>query len=129
MCAGCLVRAECLAEALARIPYGIAGGLTPQERRTGVAAGAEAQLLARGLRPGALRREVSAAGLVLLAAGRSPAEVASRCGVHLETVRRWRLRQAADSAEGSAGGNRAPLLISHTSDPLAGTPTQEGGRV
>ncbi len=33
VCAGCPVVAECLAEALARIPYGIAGGLTESERR------------------------------------------------------------------------------------------------
>ena len=33
VCARCPVRAECLAEALARIPYGIAGGLTEHERR------------------------------------------------------------------------------------------------
>lgn len=33
VCAGCPVRAECLVEALARIPYGIAGGLTEEERR------------------------------------------------------------------------------------------------
>ncbi len=33
VCARCPVRAECLAEALDRIPYGIAGGLTEDERR------------------------------------------------------------------------------------------------
>jgi hypothetical protein len=33
VCAGCPVVAECLAEALARIPDGIAGGLTADERR------------------------------------------------------------------------------------------------
>ena len=33
VCARCPVRAACLAEALARIPYGIAGGLTEYERR------------------------------------------------------------------------------------------------
>lgn len=33
VCHRCPVRAECLAEALARIPYGIAGGLTEDERR------------------------------------------------------------------------------------------------
>jgi hypothetical protein len=33
ICARCPVRAECLAEALARIPFGIAGGLTEHERR------------------------------------------------------------------------------------------------
>ena len=34
VCARCPVRAECLTEALARIPHGIAGGLTEDERRT-----------------------------------------------------------------------------------------------
>ena len=34
VCAGCPVVAACLAEALARIPDGIAGGLTEGERRT-----------------------------------------------------------------------------------------------
>ena len=33
VCAGCPVVAACLAEALARIPDGIAGGLTESERR------------------------------------------------------------------------------------------------
>ena len=33
VCAGCPVVAVCLADALARIPDGIAGGLTEQERR------------------------------------------------------------------------------------------------
>ncbi len=33
VCARCPVRAACLDEALIRIPYGIAGGLTPEERR------------------------------------------------------------------------------------------------
>ncbi len=33
VCARCPVRPECLAEALVRIPYGIAGGLTEDERR------------------------------------------------------------------------------------------------
>lgn len=33
VCAHCPVRAQCLTEALTRIPYGIAGGLTEDERR------------------------------------------------------------------------------------------------
>ena len=33
VCGRCPIQAECLAEALARIPYGIAGGLTEGERR------------------------------------------------------------------------------------------------
>lgn len=32
VCAGCPVRVECLADALARIPYGVAGGLTEHTR-------------------------------------------------------------------------------------------------
>ena len=34
VCARCPVVAACLTEALARIPYGVAGGLTEDERRT-----------------------------------------------------------------------------------------------
>jgi hypothetical protein len=34
ICSNCPVRAECLSEALVRIPVGIAGGLTEDERRS-----------------------------------------------------------------------------------------------
>jgi hypothetical protein len=141
VCACCPVRAECLTEALARIPYGIAGGLTPEERRTRPQqVGAEpAAVLEAGLRPDACRAEVEAAGRVLLAAGRSVPEVARRCGVAERTAARWAARaratasssNAADGdscAEGSRGGNRAPLLISHTHNPLAGKRAAEGHR-
>jgi hypothetical protein len=92
MCAGCSVRAECLDEALIRIPDGIAGGLTPAERRRltrGRAAarrvsGAELARLARS------RAEVAAAGAVLLASGRTRQAVAQACGVSERTVYRWR---------------------------------------
>jgi hypothetical protein len=33
VCVGCPVRSACLAWALRALPYGIAGGLTPEERR------------------------------------------------------------------------------------------------
>ncbi|WP_308283518.1 WhiB family transcriptional regulator [Pseudonocardia nigra] len=33
VCGGCPVRAECLTWALEALPYGVAGGLTEQERR------------------------------------------------------------------------------------------------
>ncbi len=45
VCGGCVVRSECLAEALVGLPYGIAGGLTAAERhglRTGAVAPAGA---------------------------------------------------------------------------------------
>lgn len=126
VCARCPVRAECLAEALVRIPFGIAGGLTPEERRgrQPVGIGREpAAVLDAGLRPGASRVEIEAAGRVLLTAGRPLAEIAHRCGVTARTVAHWVTRT---QAEGSRGGNRAPLLISHTHSTQAGTQTQEG---
>lgn len=107
VCARCAVRAECLDEALVRIPYGIAGGLTPEERRgrhRPSAAGAADRVLERGLRPGAARTEVTAAGLVLLTAGRPIREIAAHCGVTPDTVRRWRTRQhAAEGAPAATG--------------------------
>lgn len=128
VCARCPVRNDCLAEALVRIPFGIAGGLTPEERRGRQPAttGREpAAVLDAGLRPGATRGEVEAAGRVLLTAGRPVVEVARRCGVTARTVTRWIART---QTEGSHGGHRAPLLISHTHSPQAGTRTQEGHR-
>jgi hypothetical protein len=99
VCAGCSVRAACLSEALARIPFGIAGGLTPEERRTlgpqrsGVESDA---VLAAGLAPGAARAEVAAAGRTLLATGRTTREVARRCGVSERTVARRAAGVSAD---------------------------------
>lgn len=126
VCAGCPVRAECLAEALVRIPYGIAGGLTPEERRS--------------LRPPRTSTvpkrtetpcgEQETAGRVLLAAGQPVREVARRCGVSERTAARWAARLRAlnttNTAEESHGGHRAPLLTSHTHNPQPGTRTQEG---
>lgn len=98
VCAGCIVRAECLAYAMAQLPEGIAGGLTPEERRRyrngrtsrkpDVAA-RSAAILELGLRHGARRDEVAAAGRVLLTAGRPVREVALRCGVTERTASRW----------------------------------------
>jgi Transposase and inactivated derivatives len=129
ICAGCPVRVSCLDEALERIPFGIAGGLTPEERRRSRdrAVLSAAEVLEVGLRPDARRVEVEAAGRLLLADGHTPNEVARRCGVAERTVTRWIARMRAEAAatadrrtEGSHGGNRAPLLISHSHGPLAG---------
>lgn len=113
ICARCPVLVQCPAEA--RIPEGIAGGLTPDERRrlrrpSVLAVRAEALTETQ-------YGEREAAGRVLLAAGRPDREVAHRCGVSERTAARWaaRARVAAVTAgEGSTGGNRAPLQISHT---------------
>lgn len=100
VCAPCPVRAECLAEALSRIPYGIAGGLTEEERRTErlprQAVDAVAKLKEE-VRVGS-RARVAAAGRELLAAGHLAADVAQLCGVSERTVNRWTAR-ARSSAE------------------------------
>ena len=76
VCRRCPVRARCLAEALERLPHGIAGGLTAGERRRVRAA--------RGLGTGRRPR-----WRVLLEGGSPPAEVARECGVSVRTVERW----------------------------------------
>lgn len=74
VCAGCLVRAQCLVFALAALPYGIAGGLTPAERRrhrTSRPRGSGAVPVADDGPPaGASRPEVAAAGRAAIRAGR-----------------------------------------------------------
>jgi hypothetical protein len=97
VCRRCPVRQRCLEEALERIPYGIAGGLTAGERRRARAA----QGLGAGRRP---------RWRVLLDAGSSLTEVARECGVSVRTVERWAARHQDERAEqtfaemASAGG-------------------------
>ena len=86
VCRRCPVRQRCLAEALERIPYGIAGGLTAGERRRARAA----QGLGAGRRP---------RWRVLLEGGSSLAEVARECGVSVRTVERWAARHQDKRAE------------------------------
>jgi hypothetical protein len=140
VCAQCLVRSQCLDEALARIPHGIAGGLTPEERRTRRASRTGARPLAvleTGTRRGARRSDAEAAGLVLLTAGRPVREVASRCGVSERTAGRWarRLRDAAENpgllpgGQVSRGGHRgSPADLPQPRRALAGTRVTEGHR-
>ena len=142
VCARCPVRAECLGEALARIPYGVAGGLTEHERRTlrrstTVSQPAAEDVLRDGPRPGATgqeaARERAQAGRDLLATGRTARQIAQDCGVSTRTVQRWARPSTqltaiptADAGEGSHGGNRAPLQVSTAHDSQAGTRTPEG---
>jgi hypothetical protein len=93
VCARCPVRAECLAEALVRIPYGIAGGLTPEDRRRlpRRPRGTDVEVEGR-TRLAASRAEAAAAGVALLAAGRPARSVAQLCGVTERTVTRWAAR-------------------------------------
>jgi hypothetical protein len=88
VCSGCPVRAACLAEALVRIPHGIAGGLTPEERRD-LAGGRGRVPVEERARLAASPNEVAAAGVALRAAGRPVRSVAGFCGVTERTVTRW----------------------------------------
>jgi hypothetical protein len=86
VCAGCLVRAECLADALVGMPYGIAGGLTAEERR-GLGIGAVTVLA--GPPVAGSRRELATAGRAAIRSGRAPEVVAAEFGVSRRTAERW----------------------------------------
>ena len=91
VCRGCPVRERCLVEALERLPHGIAGGMTEQERR---------EVRAHRVRPG----ERKPRWLALLEAGSSPPEVAREYGVSARTIARWVARRPSKSSpEQSAG--------------------------
>ena len=90
VCRGCPVRQRCLAEALERIPYGIAGGLTAESAERGPAP-------RRCARPGPRWRCCSGAGS-------SHAEVARECGVSVRTVERWVVPTDASRGRGVGPG-------------------------
>ena len=148
VCARCPVREPCLAEALARIPNGIAGGLTEHERRqlqrdrhttpaSSCSGGSTAKPLRRygdgqeirsvGLCDGWTRAQRADLGKALLAAGLRVEQVARTCGVSTRTVERWAAdtpsvgSKARATREGSHGGNRTRLQISTAHDTQAQT--------
>jgi hypothetical protein len=88
VCGRCLVRAECLVDALVGMPYGIAGGLTAEERR-GLGAGLRSVSVLAGPPVAGSRREVARAGRAAIRAGRAPEVVASEFGVSRRTAERW----------------------------------------
>lgn len=100
VCVRCPVIAECLADALVGSAYGIAGGLTAEERR-GVGAGRVVSVLA-GPPVAGSRREVAAAGREAIRAGRAVAEVAARFGVSDRTAQRWAEQVAGAGVRGAA---------------------------
>ena len=139
VCAGCPVLTECLTWALAALSDGIAGGMTEHERRREQARPRGERRRARRApkRPvGETRAEIAAAGQAAIEAGLSVREVAGEFLVSPRTAGRWAravhtsttTTTSADVAEGSAGGNRAPLLISQQHNPQAGTRAAEGHR-
>jgi hypothetical protein len=103
VCRGCPVREDCLSWALQHQPYGIAGGLTEDERQK--------LKVKRGLarpavhRPaGVNQRERAVAGRKALRAGATPAEVADEFGVHPLTAQRWAERVEGEDAQLAGAG-------------------------
>ena len=112
VCRRCPVRAQCLDFALAWVPDGVAGGLDADERRAVRTHGRhvpspEAARLEIGLQPRASQQEIAEAGRVLLDAGRSRTEVATRCRVSVSTVDRWNARRRCATAPSGPGTSPA----------------------
>jgi transposase-like protein len=140
VCAGCPVRADCLAEALARIPYGIAGGLTENERRrlrthdirtrsasaqNGLTTEA-AEALTDGPGRGWTSRQRSAVGRVLLAAGCPAPQVARACGVSERTVERWAATTRTGRQDATTGQVSAITPAATTQARVSGRAAGEG---
>lgn len=87
VCAVCPVTAQCLEFALERLPYGIAAGMTPAERRRDHG-GQESRRVTQASTDGR-QSEIAAAGRKALRAGASPTQVAREFGVSDRTVTRW----------------------------------------
>lgn len=90
ICVACPVRAACLEFALRALPFGIAGGLAPEERRglprigEAISTAEFVEVSVRGS-----RSEIAAAGRAALRAGRDVDVVARLCGVSQRTAQRW----------------------------------------
>lgn len=102
VCAGCPVRAECLADALVGLAYGIAGGLTAEERR---GLGVGRSVSAPGGPPVAgTQREVAEAGRSAIRAGRSLPGVVAEFGVSRRTAERWSAQVRAEVCRDTGDG-------------------------
>ncbi|NMH97976.1 WhiB family transcriptional regulator [Pseudonocardia acidicola] len=104
VCGRCPVLGECLSFALAYLAYGVAGGLTAEERR-GVAAG-RGRTAARpaGRLADATRGERAAAGRAAIRAGRGVRETAREFGVMERTATRWAAQVRAQRQAGRGRG-------------------------
>lgn len=118
VCGDCRVRDACLSWALTHLPDGIAGGMTEHERRGEQARRGRERRGARLPRPRVPRRPVN------IGAGngrRAPAEHPHSDALDAPSPGPTTANQSrAAAGEGSTGGNRAPLRISHN-DALART--------
>jgi len=100
VCAGCVVRAACLAWAMSELPYGIAGGMTEDERRQHRATHRPWRQRRPSGRPvGASAAEVAAAGRDAIRAGWSPRGAAQAFGVSERTAARWAAQARAQHGQ------------------------------
>jgi hypothetical protein len=128
VCAGCPVRAQCLAWALTALPYGVAGGLTEHERHQARTRRSRRRTTRTGCRPaGATRSEVAAAGRAAIAAGANPQQLAREFGVSERTTQRW-AHDTAGAGRGAPAATGLPSGSPSSTNPLAGTRTVEGHR-
>lgn len=102
VCGGCPVRPACLAFARERLPHGIAGGLTPGERRRLDRNKSRERRRPSQASPNGRSSLVAEAGRAALRAGGSPAEVAREFGVSDRTVTRWAAANRAETTTGTA---------------------------
>lgn len=107
VCAGCPVRAECLAFALDALPFGIAGGMTPAERRRHRSSVQRRLRVGSGRPVGGSKREVAAAGRAAIRAGRPVGEVAREFGVTVRTAERWATQVRTETDHGASSGGVA----------------------
>ncbi|GAA4536941.1 hypothetical protein GCM10023175_04530 [Pseudonocardia xishanensis] len=115
VCARCPVLMRCRAWARRSLPYGIAGGLTADERRE-LPVPAEVLKPSGRLGPPVLgdRREVAAAGRLAIQRGARPAEVAAQFAVTRRTATRWaaQVRAQSDKERGAENHERASCVRS-----------------
>ena len=145
VCAGCPVRAACLAEALARIPYGVAGGLTEHERRRlrqtvqartpqagagpdTAASGEAGEVWVDGPRQGWTAAQRAGTGRALLAAGRPAGQVARACGVSTRTAERWATTPTPSTDSTTAGSGTSTTTTTTSSKPGVGEGSRGGHR-
>lgn len=104
ICAGCPVLERCRVWALVALPYGVAGGMSEDERRTVRARGRAGGCRASRRRAGGSQTEVAAAGRAAIRAGGVPRVVAAEFGVSARTAQRWasQIRDAPTSTSTSA---------------------------
>lgn len=134
VCGRCSVQPDCLTFALSMLPYGIAGGLTEQERHEERTRSCPSVCRCRTRRPHTgSPAEVAAAGRAAIRAGAEVHEVARRFRVSKRTATRWAAQVRAENQRPADGGGEPRRQPGSPRDlpavqPQARTRTTEGPR-